>query len=79
MVQNIDALIQEQPDLIIDFSLNFETSIYMTERCATSGIPFISIDNPSFGAVYFGANNQEAGEIAGTMAAEKIMEKWGEN
>lgn len=76
VVQNIELLIQEKPDLIIDFSLNFETSVYMAERSAASGIPLISIDNPSFGSVYFGANNQEAGEIAGNMAVEKILERW---
>ena len=77
VVQNIELIIQEKPDLIIDFSLNFETSVYMAERSVASGIPLISIDNPIFGAVYFGANNQEAGEIAGNMAVEKILEKWG--
>jgi hypothetical protein len=75
-VSNLNILLQENVDLIIDFSLCQESSMYAGERCRSRNVPLISVDFVAPGAVYFGADNARAGAIAGEKAQRYIENCW---
>ena len=72
----LDFLIKEKVDLLIDFSLDFEHSVYISERLNEEGLKVLSVDNPIPGAIYYGAMNSQAGTIAGNHAAQLIHQNW---
>ena len=72
----MDFLLEEKVDLLIDFSLDFENSVFISERLNAAGLKILSVDNPIPGAIYFGAMISQAGIIAGDHAAQLIHEHW---
>ena len=75
-VNNLNTLLEEQVDLIIDYSLCMESLIYVGEKCLASKIKLISVDYMAPGAIYFGADNALAGKIAGEKAVQFIRNNW---
>jgi ribose transport system substrate-binding protein len=61
----IETLIKENVDLIIEYQTDYSVAPVIAQRCAAANIPLIAIEVPHPGAVYFGANNYEAGLIGG--------------
>ena len=78
VVESLNTIIEEKVDLIIDYSLCLESLLYVGERCLSKGIKLISVDYLSPGAIYFGADNAMAGQIAGKQAADYIKKYWKE-
>lgn len=76
VVESLNKLIDEKVDLIIDYSLCLEALLYVGERCLNKGIKLISVDYLSSGALYFGADNAKAGQMAGQHAVAFINKHW---
>jgi ABC-type sugar transport system substrate-binding protein len=67
-------------DLIVDFNVNAEIGGSLVDYCGERGVPVIGIDVKYVGVDgeegwFFGANNQQAGEVAGEGLAKAIKEK----
>lgn len=76
IISNLEALIEEKPDLIIDYSRCVDSIYYTSERCRSHNIPLIMVDYHSIGSIFYGADNSKAGEIAGRYAWEYISNHW---
>lgn len=75
-VQALNLLLQENIDLVIDYSLCMESLMYIGEKCLAHDIRLISVDYMAPGSIYFGADNASAGRIAGEHASLYINEHW---
>ena len=73
----IDRLVKERVDLIIEYQLTYGVAPIIAAKCAAQSIPLIAVEVPHPGAVYFGANNYEAGQIGGRHLARWAKAKWG--
>lgn len=75
-VSNADNLITQKIDLFIEFNVDSKVAPAIMEKMDAAKIPVIAIDIPHPGAVFFGANNPEAGKIAGRALAERAKKDW---
>jgi ribose transport system substrate-binding protein len=64
-LQNAEHLIREGIDLVIEFQPGGDIAPAIASKYIGVGIPMIAIDRPHAGATYFGADNHEAGVLAG--------------
>ena len=64
-LRNAEQLIRDGVDLVIEFQTDEAVAPAIASRYLEAGIPLIAIDIPHPGATYFGANNYEAGLLAG--------------
>jgi len=71
-----DQLVREQVDVVIEFQTDQAVAAALTSKYVEKNIPIIAIDNPHPGAVYFGANNYEAGLIAGQHLGRWARAHW---
>ena len=76
-LRSADYLIREQVDLIIEFQTDEVAASAIASKYLEAGIPFIAIDIPHPGATYFGANNYQAGLMAGTYLGRWARKHWG--
>lgn len=76
IISNVDHLLKERVDLLIDYSSNYEVAVLVAQRAAELSVPLIMVDMAVQNAVYFGANNVLAGQIAGENAAAYISKEW---
>jgi len=76
IISNVDHLLEERVDLLIDYSSNYEVAVLVAQRAAELAVPLIMVDMAVQNAIYFGANNVLAGQIAGENAAAYICDKW---
>src|SRR6266702_7912192 len=74
--RNADLLVHEKVDLAIEFQTNEEVAPIVAAKYREAGIPMIAIDIPHPGATYYGANNYEAGLIAGRYFGRWVKENW---
>lgn len=78
MISAADNFILQGIDVLVDFNFNEGGGAALKEKCATAGIPLISLDfNYGEGTYFVGVNNQKAGEFAGEGALAGIKEKFG--
>lgn len=75
-VQNADTLLAMDIDYMIEFNVDQSVAPVIMEKFNERNIPVIAIDIRHEGAVFFGANNERAGEIAGETAGKWIKENW---
>ncbi|HVJ06938.1 MAG TPA: substrate-binding domain-containing protein [Acidisarcina sp.] len=75
-LQNADRFIAERVDLVIDSQINVSVAAQIAAKFSDAGIPFIAIDIPHPGAVYFGADNYKAGRMAGRYLARWTTKNW---
>ena len=68
-LRNAEQLIREGIDLVIEFQTDEAIAPAIASRYHEAGMPMIAIDIPHPGATYFGANNYEAGLLAGRYLA----------
>src|SRR5947207_3756426 len=73
---NADLLVREKVDLVIEFQTDQEVAPIVAAKYREAGIPLIAIDIPHPGATYYGANNYEAGLIAGRFLGRWVKENW---
>lgn len=76
-LRNADHLIREQVDLVIEFQTDEAVAPAIASKYLEAKIPLIAIDIPHPGATYFGANNYEAGLIAGRHLGRWAKKNWG--
>ncbi|MFP4564588.1 MAG: sugar ABC transporter substrate-binding protein [Spirochaetia bacterium] len=81
ILPNVDNMLLQGADIIVDFNVNAEIGGSLVDYCGAQGVPVIGIDVQYVGvdgdeAWFFGANNQEAGEVAGEGLAKAIKEQW---
>jgi ribose transport system substrate-binding protein len=75
-LKSADQLIHEKVDLVIEFQADEAAAPAIAAKYMEAGIPFIAIDIPHPGATYFGANNYEAGIIAGRHLGRWTRKNW---
>src|SRR5215469_9556948 len=75
-LRNADYLIKEQVDLVIEFQTDEMIAPAIATKYMEANIPFIAIDIPHPGAIYFGANNYQAGLIAGRYLGRWAKRNW---
>jgi ribose transport system substrate-binding protein len=76
-LKNAQLLIREGVDLAIEFQTDEAVAPAIAASYHQARIPIIAIDIPHPGATYFGANNYEAGLIAGRHLARWAKQHWG--
>jgi ribose transport system substrate-binding protein len=64
-LRNAEHLVRERVDLVIEFQTDEAMAPAIASRYLEAHIPLIAIDIPHPGATYFGANNYQAGLLAG--------------
>ncbi|HEY3841187.1 MAG TPA: substrate-binding domain-containing protein, partial [Bryobacteraceae bacterium] len=75
-LRNADYLIKEQVDLVIEFQTDEMIAPAIATKYMEANVPFIAIDIPHPGAVYFGANNYQAGLIGGRFLGRWAKRHW---
>jgi len=75
-LKNAEQFIREGVDLVIEFQTDESVAPAIASRYHEAGIPMIAIDIPHPGATYFGANNYEAGLVAGRYLARWAKQRW---
>jgi ribose transport system substrate-binding protein len=76
-LRNADQLIKEQVDLAIEFQIDEAAAAAISARYVQAGIPFIAVHVPHPGAIYYGANNYQAGLLAGHYLGRWARSRWG--
>ena len=74
--RNADILVREKVDLVIEFQTDENVAAIVASKYRAAGIPLIAIEIPHPGAVYFGANNYEAGLIGGRYLGRWVKQHW---
>jgi len=74
-LRNADLLIRENVALVIEFQTNDSVAPAIASKYREAHIPLIAIDIPHPQATYFGANNFEAGLMAGHYLA-RYAQRW---
>ncbi len=74
--RNADILVRERVDLVIEFQTDENVAAIVASKYSAAGIPMIAIEIPHPGAVYFGANNYEAGLIGGRYLGRWVKQQW---
>ena len=75
-LRNADYLVREQVDLVIEFQTDELIAPAIASKYLEANIPFIAIDIPHPGATYFGANNYQAGLMAGQYMGRWARKHW---
>lgn len=74
--RNADLLVREKVDLVVEFQTDETVAPIVAAKYRDANIPLIAIDIPHPGATYYGANNYEAGLIAGRYLGRWVKENW---
>jgi ribose transport system substrate-binding protein len=75
-LRNADLLVRERVDLVLEFQTYERVAPIIASKFLEARIPVIAIEIPHPGAVYFGANNYQAGLIAGRALGRWAKENW---
>jgi len=75
-LRNAEHLIRERVDLVIEFQTDEAVAPAIASKYLEAGIPFIAIDVPHPGGTYFGANNYQAGLLAGRHLGHWARSRW---
>jgi ribose transport system substrate-binding protein len=75
-LRNADFLIREKADLVIEYQTNEAVAAAISARYLEAGIPFIAVHVPHPGATYYGANNYQAGLLAGHYLGRWAKARW---
>ena len=75
-LRNAEHLVRERVDLVIEFQTDEAVAPAIASTYLEAGIPLIAIDVPHPGATYFGANNYQAGLLAGRYLGQWAKSHW---
>lgn len=75
-LSNTENFVTQGVDGIIHFQTDAAFGNVIMARARQADIPVIAIDIPMPGAVFFGADNYYAGQLAGEALAEWVNENW---
>ena len=76
-IRNAEHLIRERVDLAIEYQIDEGAAAAISARYVQAGIPFIAVHVPHPGATYYGANNYQAGLLAGHYLGRWAKSRWG--
>ena len=75
-LRNADLLIEKHVDLVLEFQTYERVAPVISSKFLEAKIPVIAIEIPHPGATFFGANNYQAGLIAGRALGRWAKEHW---
>ncbi len=75
-LRNAEHLVREHVDLVIEFQTDESVAPAIAAKYLEANIPLIAIDIPHPGATYFGANNYQAGLLAGRHLGQWARNRW---
>jgi ribose transport system substrate-binding protein len=75
-VLNAERFVAEKVDLVIGSHIEPRAAAQVADLFADAGVPFIAIDVPHPGAVYFGADHYKAGRLAGACLGRWSVQHW---
>jgi ribose transport system substrate-binding protein len=75
-LRNAEQLVREGVDLVIEFQTDEAAAPAIASRYLEAQIPIIAIDIPHPGATYFGADNYQAGLLAGRHLGKWARGRW---
>lgn len=75
-LRNVDIFVRERVDLVIEAQTDIKIAEQISTTLRRAGIPMIAIDIPHPHAVYYGANNGQAGLMAGRHLARWATQNW---
>ena len=75
-LRSAQQLIRERVDLAVEFQTDEAAAPAIASKYLEAGIPLIAIDIPHPGATYFGANNYQAGLLAGRYLGRWARSQW---
>ena len=75
-LRNAEQLIRERVDLVIEFQTDEAAAPAIAAKYLEADTPLIAIDIPHPGATYFGANNYQAGLLAGRYLGQWARSRW---
>lgn len=75
-LQNVDAFVREHVDLAIESQTDARIAGQISARFSAASIPLIALEIPHPQSVYYGANNSQAGLIAGRFLARWAETNW---
>jgi ribose transport system substrate-binding protein len=75
-LRNADQLVRQGVDLVIEFQTDEAIAPAIASKYLEAGVPLIAIDIPHPGATYFGANNYQAGLLAGRHLGHWARNRW---
>jgi len=75
-LNNTENFLTQEVDGIIHFQTDAAFGNVIMARARAEGVPVIAIDIPMPGAVFFGADNYLAGQLAGEALAAWVNENW---
>jgi len=75
-LRNADLLVRERVDLVFEFQTYQRVAPLVAARFLEANIPVIAIEVPHPGATFYGANNYQAGQIAGRALGRWVREAW---
>jgi len=75
-LRNAEHLIREGVDLVIEFQTDEAVAAAIAAKYLEAAIPLVAIDIPHPGATYFGANNYQAGLMAGRHLGHFARTRW---
>lgn len=75
-LRNAQELIRQRVDMALMFQPVGAVGLVVADRFASAGIPLIAVETPVPGAFYFGANNYQAGRLAGTALGKFSALRW---
>lgn len=75
-LKNAEHLIRERVDLVIEFQSDEAAAPAIASKYLEANIPLIAIDIPHPGATYFGADNYQAGLLAGRHLGQWAKSRW---
>jgi ribose transport system substrate-binding protein len=75
-LENADIFLRERVDLVIESQIEIAYATRIAERMKSAHIPTIALEIPQPNAVFFGANNVEAGLMAGRYLAQWAQTHW---
>jgi ribose transport system substrate-binding protein len=75
-LRNAERLVAEKVDLAVEFQTDEHVSPAISSIFANAQIPLIALEIPHPGAVYFGADNYNAGRIGGRALAKWARAHW---
>ncbi|MCL5746515.1 MAG: substrate-binding domain-containing protein [Acidobacteria bacterium] len=75
-VHQAQVLLDAKADVALMFQPAEAIGHVVADRFFSAGMPFITIERPIHGGVYFGANNYQAGKMAGEALGRFALDCW---
>lgn len=75
-LRSAESLVREGVHLVIEFQTDEAVAPAIAAKYLEASIPLIAIDIPHPGATYFGANNYQAGLLAGRALGRVARQRW---